>query len=1643
MSGRDSAQHRKSDVGMQMQHHTKTDESVSRKQRRQTIAEVTRKENPDENSAVPRAAAAGAVVAASASRTTTPSKRQQQQHQQQPNNKHAPLNLGSATSYYFKGAPMTPVQKLVRSEQKKMLLEASTATKRNSIHANEGDEKAADDLALNPDCAVNVNAENTGNTCISLNQSYLSSSSGSSSGGRNTNSSREDGDDIMLNTSVLSDTTELTASNYVALAATQRTTAELELQFKKATSEHAPVEQRRQPLGALMQTAQDDDDHGSFERHKSGTRRSRRQTLAPGMLLPKPKDAVVAVAQQQQRRRETFAATSAPAARASLGNSTAARGALSPANLGALVQTMKDQRLQRERSKELHVQEVQQRSRLSIGGDSSSSSSRPTGARRLSIAASTAASEADNTSEASISVAAMQALLNISVHGNGSNQHINDGNAADAASAVFNQDDSITMNSFRRSADDETVTLGDLLDDVMSVVNGPPVAPEDDDDSRAASATMTSPLSNKHQQHSTAATFHEFDSPARNTRRSRSSDKKKSTAEDTNKERSLRSPAHSITRTSATKSSAQRIAAGRDDVTDDAYVSYLDAQSPARNTRSSSAKKMATTPDNNNDNMDDETSLRSVNSSARRRRTRSATKKSPAGRVNNKNSNDDSAAMENNSLGDRVLFPLSPAKNTRSVTTQKLMQSPSTKDDTTGSLGDILDDITASSTDNNEKSYKSVDSPARNTRSAGKKSLAARTDMDVGDDTTMSLGDIWGGMLRPVYTSAADLSTKVSNDAASPARNTRSAQKKLSDTASGNPEAHNDDGTGQSFLSLSASGTKPPAAHSATQRSKTNSSTTPSEGNLSTISISSILKARSLRRKSVGSSVGGGDDSTVAIGDLLDDLIAVGDTATDHGDDSLNSSPVSNIQISAEILSMHATENAYSPRDSTVSLGDLLDEYLPKGHEDEVELHQSSQQSLASTSGSTDSLAPRSAVSKASTIGTPVDMRCGSIQPDDASVADAQHSPPSTISFPTAMDESAPYLNEEVSEFLSNSGAKSPFRKPITSSKLAPSPRRLILSNSYKGSPYKKALTPTRLQPSPMRMANLVGTRIDPSSLRKVMAPTNLQPSPLRPRNPKRRIDDGEDNSFEERAEEPASALKRRRTFEELQGLVDESPAVELTAELPPDQRNASLHSVLRRPGSAKIRTSSRRVAFGSPTVAEFNKTSPSMRLTPMPKVRMSSAVDLPDDTAEIEDDMQALFKASEVNLREAGSTPFATRSDARMNDSTVELEESVQQVLENEDGSDMSIDSATAVPTYMEQEDTVALECNMSELLGDALGGRSSVNFKSPLSANDKAKESSERSSHYSVENTMELETNINTLLNELPVSANKATQSSERSLQFDDENTMELETDINDLLHIEGDTVASVASLRRRSSISSRRFSIAPSGRLSLSADGSFHEDDFGDMKRRNTVNLSRAESANAEVAEEEPVDLKVGEILIAPTLETVYAKDVTDFLSNVSDVLRDNGVPEPMNALISQVYHMVVNQTDPQVELGGLVNVTIDNLDRCRALQRSVRSSENQVVFNEIRNMAESLHESDTFEWLMWLVSAAEQLERPLDEKRDLAADELRRLDELCYDVEQCLASMNNKAVRKARQKSMNHRKVRQWIDLSANDRLIRLV
>ena len=598
---------------------------------------------------------------------------------------------------------------------------------------------------------------------------------------------------------------------------------------------------------------------------------------------------------------------------------------------------------------------------------------------------------------------------------------------------------------------------------------------------------------------------------------------------------------------------------------------------------------------------------------------------------------------------------------------------------------------------------------------------------------------------------------------------------------------------------------------------------------------------------------------------------------------------------------------------------------------------------------------------------------------------DLPQAPPTTIRFRADNIMGA----ELFPRMMDKEHGKSPRKKGLTPTKLAPSPRRFLGTGSRAPSPLKKVLTPSKLAPSPMRIANPTAgaaggglVRASPAYQKSLTpsklagrAPVHAADSPARnTRGAKRMVDEDTGNG----STVESSAMKRQRTFERLQGMANET--IELTAEIRPEQQSTEtslLNSVLRRPGSAKRRSSTRRVAFGSPEIAEFNSSSPSTRFTPMSKHKSISR-DLPEDTVEIEEDMQALLNESAVSTRinkhGAGSTPFASRAASSLDDSTTAS--TAQYLGQDSDSDDMSID-----PT----ENTMELEGNMAELLNNTLGGRSSQ-----------------------------------------PASSLQKSGKSHDETQFDDEPTMELETDINDLLNSEAveESLVSVASRERRSSVSSRRFSIAPSGRLSLSTDGSFHEEELASM-------AMLEEPAPVVQEEKEALDLKVGDILGLPEVQKVYRADSADFLLSVSDTIRKFGVSETVNELFSQMYQMVAMQPEDEVDLDAPFEPLEQNLEGSLALQRLMRSEESQHIIQKVHQLAQSQYETEKFVWQEWLTSSVAALERPLDDKCEEVSNEARRLDDLCFEVEQRLRSMTSSAARKARRKRMEQGKVRQEV------------
>jgi hypothetical protein len=530
------------------------------------------------------------------------------------------------------------------------------------------------------------------------------------------------------------------------------------------------------------------------------------------------------------------------------------------------------------------------------------------------------------------------------------------------------------------------------------------------------------------------------------------------------------------------------------------------------------------------------------------------------------------------------------------------------------------------------------------------------------------------------------------------------------------------------------------------------------------------------------------------------------------------------------------------------------------------------------------------------------------------------------------------------------------------------------------------------------------------------LTPSKLHISPSRP---KRSIE-----SIHPDTKELTSAMKRQKTFDKLQDLAKDSLVTKEILPPPSTSRNGNLLSALRRPGQGSVGSSMKRVAFvSSPTFAEFNKNSPAENVTPMIIRRPYYSDKMVDDTAEIEIDMQSLMESNKLNIDGAGRTPgVVTRKFKQMdsiddsnmsvdsqtifdatNEPTMTLESNIYALLQDEP----SVAALKVQETHCTEENTIELETDINALLHDPT-----------LAGEEPSAASKSEEIECTEENTIELETDINALLHDPASSHEEPFNHGRRSLVFDDEPTWELESDINSILP-DGN-----CDTNEHSPHASRRFSIAPSRRLSISLDGCF---DHAKVEDSAVVAIPRNQKINvSEAPTQATLDLKVGEIVDFATIQSFSLNKENDFLHDVEYSMRENCISDTMAAFTAQVLQMIESQTEAIIEPNSAFEMSNGDDTFYLAVQSHFRDEITKEMFKKSL-LASSLYESDKFEWLLWLVSATEQLGRPLTDKSIGLADEIKRLDKLCIDAEKCLALVTTKSVQKERKKSTNRRMV----------------
>ena len=599
--------------------------------------------------------------------------------------------------------------------------------------------------------------------------------------------------------------------------------------------------------------------------------------------------------------------------------------------------------------------------------------------------------------------------------------------------------------------------------------------------------------------------------------------------------------------------------------------------------------------------------------------------------------------------------------------------------------------------------------------------------------------------------------------------------------------------------------------------------------------------------------------------------------------------------------------------------------------------------------------------------------------------------------------------------------------KPNTSDSPANRPPKSPLRNKSPSSAHKTPQSPDRAPTSPFQKTN--------SSRKLTLLSAEKDKFKHLSKSPGRIIDSPARNT--------RSAQKKRKLNESIELADDESVTKKGRKS---SVASLSLNSSFRK-GISRHQGSARKVAFGSPEVVEFHATSPSMSMTPMPKSSANSRYSIPDDTVEIEADMNALLNnmnnpdavaklsSADTSTSTAGSTPFASRhaADMEFEEATRELETNLDDVFneaeakeslknDSEDiddaASDMSDDSQAR---HLVGEHTEALEVSMSEMLAKTIGSESQYNNEKISKGDDEEED-----------HTVELEANMGALL----MAADTPEQ------QKEVEHTVELEPNMGALLMAAEDTpehknagaafeivmadddTPVAGRCQRRSSVASRRFSLATKSRLSL-------DDPYpNDTEQNQSQVLTQAEEQEEP---EENLDITLGDLIHLAEKNLSPLREKQDVFSETSTFLQENRsvlLAEALNTYLMEICENFDKDETSSVDPDFINQLPDEDQKKILALQKSLRSDNKAMVEKHLSQLLKVARECETVEWEEWLLETVVQMEehfalhtKDLQSEREKIVLEIQRID----DAECVLSAAKARSVQRARRQSLQRRKV----------------
>jgi hypothetical protein len=584
------------------------------------------------------------------------------------------------------------------------------------------------------------------------------------------------------------------------------------------------------------------------------------------------------------------------------------------------------------------------------------------------------------------------------------------------------------------------------------------------------------------------------------------------------------------------------------------------------------------------------------------------------------------------------------------------------------------------------------------------------------------------------------------------------------------------------------------------------------------------------------------------------------------------------------------------------------------------------------------------------------------------------------------------------------------------------------------------------------------------------------------------------------------------------------------------------LNSALRKPGSAKRTGDVRRVVFGSPEVAEFHISSPSVSMTPIPSRRAKMLYTMPDDTVEIETDMNALMKSIEApgmgqNAVTGGGTARLSTLHSTVDlDDTIQLEGSINHVLDQEgvptesfaasstSRVNMSIESVNfvamagsrvggefsrnkAMPLQYEANDqTVELEANMEDIFyqqqteyanspvicttqshaaspSSASGSDMDVEETneteinpaivhagltgvvppftqpSPMSVNTPSSlpGTLPNLDHQDDDQTMELEADIGAVLNfdqsmststgvRVHASENNPSRATshqsltpasrtsiENGKKQEDEPTMELETNMQSFLYAldpESMSPEQDALDASTTSSSSRRFSLIPVRKSPLAL---FTDDTQNDLQldaTAHSVEVVADTVSPGSSGADEAIHISNRDVarFLDTAMETQRKSDLLMYLCRDGASAKPEPVASTLNAIYGKVYEAIESTTEENVDLDSSFSFEQADL-HSHALYSAIQGS-NDKVLDGLGGLARHVCDTENYHWMQWETCCAEALKEPLTSTLVEIEDAQSSFDtygKLFDDLKDLLVTISSTATKITRAKASRRRKV----------------